>query len=137
MVIAGVTLTRFRITGLMASGALAVCSLAFDGCTSNSKAKSEARTAFLAGQQESMMRMQQSQNQGPAVTVQGQVRNNVVPWTEELTVAKAIVAADYFGRSDPREIILVRQHTAKRIDPKILLSGEDIPVQPGDIIELR
>jgi hypothetical protein len=117
--------------------AAAVCSFALAGCTSNSRAKADARTAYLAGQQESMMRMQQSQNQGPVVTVQGQVRNNVVPWTEDLTVAKAIVAADYFGRTDPREIILVRQRFAKRIDPRTLLSGTDVPLQPGDILELR
>ncbi len=124
---------KFRATSAFI---LSVALLLSGGCTSKSKAKQEARTAYLAGQQEAMMRMQQSKN--PIVTVQGKVRNSVVTWTEDLTVAKAIVAADYYGYGDPREIILVRQGIAKRIDPKKLLSGEDdLALQPGDIMEIR
>jgi len=114
---------------------------AFTGCTTKAKARAEARTAYLAGQQEAIMRMQQSKAStapaGPTVTVQGRVKNPVVPWTEDLTAAKAIVAADYYGLSDPREIIIVRQRKAIRLDPRKLLNGEDPPLQPGDIMELR
>ena len=110
-------------------GVLPLC-----GCTTKAKARAEARAAFLAGQQQGMMRMQQSQN--PSVTVQGAVKVPMVPWTEDLTVAKAIVAAEYYG-NDPREIILVRQGVANRIDPKQLLTGQDPPLQPGDILEVR
>jgi hypothetical protein len=49
--------------------------------------------------------MQLTQN--PSVAVQGAVRNPLIPWTEGLTVARAIVAAVYFGAKDPNEIILV------------------------------
>jgi hypothetical protein len=79
--------------------------------------------------------MQQAQT--PSVTLQGTLRNPVIPWTQDLTVAKAIVAADYYGSGDPRQIILVRQGIATRIDPKKLLTGEDPPLQPGDILEVR
>ena len=81
------------------------------------------------------MRMQQ--NQAPTVTVQGKVRMNVVPWSEDLTLAKAIVAADYYGPTDPREILLVRRGTANRIDPKTLTDNEGPVLLPGDVIELR
>ncbi len=84
-----------------------------------------------------MMRMQQSQVQGPVVTVQGRVHNPTIPWSEGLTVAKAIVAADYYGVTDPREIIVVRQGFARRVDPSKLLLGEDLPLQPGDLMEIR
>ena len=50
-----------------------------------------------------MARMQQmqTQGQGPCVTVNGEVRNHVVPWTEGMTLAKALVAADYYRRRRP------------------------------------
>src|ERR1035437_11017856 len=66
------------------------------GCVSKSKADARARAAFIAGQQQAVARMQQIQGQGPSVTINGEVRNRVVPWTEGLTLAKAVVAADYY-----------------------------------------
>jgi hypothetical protein len=109
--------------------------LGLTGCTTKSKARAEARAAFAAGQQQAMMHMQQ--NQTPNVTVHGAVRNPLIPWTEGLTVAKAVVAADYFGRKDPAEIIVVRRGQAFRVDPKLLLQGTDPPLEAGDIMEIR
>ena len=76
------------------------------------------------------------QNQGPNVTVIGPVRNSNIPWEEDLTVAKAIVAADYVSAFDPHQIILVRNGRGTRIDPKQLLKGKDFPLQPGDVIQI-
>jgi hypothetical protein len=92
----------------------------------------------MAGQQQAMMRMQQAQTQGqgPCVTVNGEVRNHVVPWTEGLTLAKAVVAAEYSGTTDPGQIMILHNGVATRLDPKQLLSGVDIPLQPGDIVQL-
>ena len=59
-----------------------------------------------------------------------------MPWTEGLTLAKALVAADYFGATDPGQIIIVHNGIATRVEPKQLLSGVDIPLQPGDIVQL-
>jgi hypothetical protein len=122
----------------VAAAFVAACMLSLAlgaGCTTKAKAQAEARTAFLAGQQQAMMRMQQ--NQAPTVSVNGKVRMNVVPWNEELTLARAIVAANYYGSSDPREIILVRRGAANRIDPKTLVDNEGPVLLPGDVIELR
>jgi hypothetical protein len=126
---------RFSIPGVCVLSLLAV---AFGGCVSKSKANAQARAAFLAGQQEAMTRMQQAQTQGqgPCVTINGQVRNRVVPWTQGLTLAKALVAADYFGAADPGQIIIVHHGIATRVEPQKLLSGVDIPLQPGDIVQL-
>ena len=110
----------------------------FSGCVSKSKADAKARAAYLAGQQQAIMRVQQAQTQGqgPSVTVNGEVRNHVVPWTEGLTLAKALVAADYLGAADPGQILIVHNGRATRVEAKQLLSGVDIPLQPGDIVQL-
>ena len=81
-----------------------------------------------------MARMQQAQ--GPSVTVNGEVRNHVVPWTQGLTLAQAIVAAEYCGAKDPSQMIIVHNGVATRLDPRQLLTGTDIPLQSGDIIQL-
>ena len=43
------------------------------------------------------------------VLVRGDVKNQVIPWTEDLTLARAIVAADYQSVFDPRTILVIRQ----------------------------
>jgi hypothetical protein len=104
------------------------------GCVSQTKANARARAAFLAGQQEAVARFQQAQ--GPSVTINGEVRNHVVSWKHGLTLAQAVVAADYIGAKDPGQIIIVHLGVAHRVDPKQLLSGVDIPLQPGDIVQI-
>jgi hypothetical protein len=116
--------------------ALLLITIALSGCVSKSKADARARAAFMAGQQQAVVRMQQIQGQGSSVTVNGDVRNRVVPWTEGLTLAKAVLAADYYGTKDPDQIIIVHNGIATQVDPRQLLSGVDIPLQPGDIVQL-
>jgi hypothetical protein len=113
---------------------LTLVAVALGGCVSKSKANAQARAAFMAGQQQAIARMQQAQ--GPSVTVNGEVRNHVVPWTEGLTLAQAVLAADYCGAKDPGQIIIVHNGIGTRVDPKELLSGVDVPLQPGDIVQL-
>jgi hypothetical protein len=98
------------------------------------EAKVEAQKAFFAGQQQAMMRM--SQPQQPVVTFIGPVRNPMVPWSQELTLAKAIVAAGYDAKADPRQIMIVRNGQAIPVDPKKLLEGEDMPLVAGDLVQI-
>ena len=100
------------------------------GCTTKSKANAKARAAFMAGQN-SALRMQP---QGLTVSVIGAVRNPVILWTEDLTLAKAIVAAEYQEQRNPREILIRRGGEEFRIHPNTLLKGDDIPLQPRDEI---
>jgi hypothetical protein len=72
-----------------------------------------------------------------AVFVRGDVRNPVVPWSEDLTLARAILAADYVGRFDPHSINLIRGNRSKRFSAAMLLAGADTELEPGDIIEIR
>ncbi|MCX6924983.1 MAG: hypothetical protein NT154_17475 [Verrucomicrobia bacterium] len=126
---------RSILTGLCVPLLLGIMS---GGCVSKSKAKAQARDAYLAGQQAGIAKMQQmqTQGQGPCVTINGEVRNRVVPWTEGMTLAKAIVAADYYGATDPGQILVLRNGVAFRIDPQQVLSGSDVPLQPGDVVQL-
>ena len=116
---------------------VALLATAFASCVSKSTARLQAQAAYLAGQQQAMQRMQQAQVRGPIVTVLGQVRETIVPWTADLTLAKAIVVAGYYGAGDPAEIVITREGQQIPIDPKSLLNGQDVPLQPRDVIELK
>jgi protein involved in polysaccharide export with SLBB domain len=105
------------------------------GCTTKAKAKAHAQAAFAAGQQQAMALM--NQPRGTHVTVIGQVRTPMLPWSEDLTLAKAIIAAGYYGAADPKEIFIVRNGKASRVDPKQLLNGEDVPLQAGDVVQIK
>ena len=116
-------------------GCAFLIAFALAGCTTKAKAKAQAQAAFAAGQQQAMIRMQQTQ--APNVTVHGAVKNPLIPWTEDLTVAKAIVAADYYGPKDPAQIFIVRKGQAVRVDPKQLLNGNDPPLEANDLLDLQ
>jgi hypothetical protein len=117
-------------------GVLLVVVLA-SGCVSKSTAQAQARAAFLQGQQQALERMQQTQPRGPTVTFIGEVRNQLIPWTADLTLARAIVAADYFGANDPSAIVVIRDGQQTAYDPKKLLQGNDVLLEPRDVVEIR
>ena len=113
---------------------LCVLAIAITGCTTKSAAKAQAQAAYSAGQQQALERALQSRN---SVTILGPVRNPLVPWTEDLTLAKVLVAADYYPKTNPREIFIVRQGRALPVDVNHLLGGEDVPLQAGDVVNIR
>jgi hypothetical protein len=118
--------------------ALLFLSLALhSGCVSKHEADVRARAAFFAGQQQAAQMTRQTQLQGPTVTVIGEVRNSLVRWTADLTLAKAVIAADYYGATDPVDIIVQRDGKEVRYDPQKLLSGEDVQLEPNDVIQLK
>ena len=108
--------------------------IALAGCVSKSKAKMQQQTAFMAGQQQALERALQARN---TISVIGPVRNPTVPWTEDLTLAKAIVAAQYYPGAPPREIVIMRNGQPMAFDPKRLLAGEDFHLEAGDIVNIR
>jgi len=112
-----------------------VLAFAFTGCTSRSKAKAQARAAFAAGQNLAMAQALEAQR--TSIRVVGNVRNPEIPWAEGLTLAQAIVAANCVDKRDPREIVLIRQRERIALDPKTLLRGDDVPLEPGDTIEIH
>ena len=113
---------------------LVIVALLQSGCTTKSKANAAARAAYSTGQQQATERILQSRN---SVTIMGPVRNPLVPWTQDLTLAKALVASDYYGKANPREIVIVRSGQPMPVDPKQLLAGEDVPLEAGDVVRIR
>jgi hypothetical protein len=105
------------------------------GCVSHKVADLQARQAYMAGQQQAVKQWQSQRP--PEVVVRGPVRNPVIPWVEDLTLAKAIVDADYTGFMNPILIRVIRNgqmiDEMKGID---LLHGHDAPLEPGDIVEV-
>ena len=104
------------------------------GCTTRSKARLKEQNAFLAGQN-AVLRQQQAQS--PGVTIVGSVQNPQVPWVAGLTLAQAIATANYVGADEPKQIIITRNGESAALDAKVLLDGTVIPLEIGDVIELR
>jgi hypothetical protein len=111
--------------------------IVLNGCVTKTEAKRQAQVAFMQGQQQAMMRMQQMQSHGPSVSFTGPVQSMVVAWHPGLTLAKAIISANYLGSGDPSAIVIHRYGQDIPIDPKTLLNGEDVPLQNGDTVEIQ
>jgi hypothetical protein len=76
--------------------------------------------------------------QQPLVWIRGDVKNPAVPWNDQLTLARAIVAAEYKGLWDPHVIMIIRQGQTYRVKPRDLLSGRDDPaLEPGDTVVIE
>lgn len=105
------------------------------GCVSKSKAEAKARAAYLAGQQDAA-RLQRDQAQVGTVTINGLVRQSVLPWTQQMTVGTALIAADYYG-PDPTQIIIVRGGRAMTLNAADLLAGRDVQLLAGDVVQIQ
>lgn len=115
--------------------AILMTALAVAGCATRSGSRAQAQIAYLAGQ--NMVLQQQLAAQFHGVTVIGAVENPQVAWVEGLTLAQAVATAKYTGRAEPKQIIITHQGESATLDAKVLFSGTDIPVDAGDVIELR
>jgi hypothetical protein len=109
--------------------------LAVAGCTTKSQAQREAQAAYLAGQNAALKRQLAAQANG--VTIVGPVQNPQVPWVAGLTLAQAIATANYLGADAPKEIVITRRGESATLEPDVLLNGTSVPLEPGDVIELR
>jgi hypothetical protein len=76
--------------------------------------------------------------QKAVVWVRGDVKNRAVPWDEEMTLSRAIVAAEYTGFSDPHAISILRAGQAYKVNARDLLRQRDDPaLQPGDVVVIE
>lgn len=118
----------------VAVAVFAVVMVLTSGCETKSKARLQQQTAYMAGQQQAMTQAQA----GKTVRITGEVQNSTIPWTETLTLSQAIVDADYRGLRDPRRIVVRRFNQPPiTIAPRQLLQGEDMPLQPGDVVQIE
>jgi len=107
----------------------------FCGCVTRSQARAQAQAAYLAGQQDALAKM--AADQRTSVFIVGSVQKSEVPWVEGLTLAQAIATANYTSIHNPKEITITRQGEQAGINPKDLLNGHVVPLQPGDTITIR
>jgi hypothetical protein len=114
-----------------------VLALAATGCTTKSQARLKEQNAFLAGQNTALHQQAQAAAQASGVAIIGAVQNPQVPWVAGLTLAQAIATANYIGAEAPKQIIITRQGESATLDAKVLLDGTDIPLEKGDVIDLR
>ncbi len=109
--------------------------LVVSGCSTQKKMEGQQQTSFLAGENAELRREQGEQFQ--TVTVMGDVQNSTVPYVEGLTLAQAIATANYLDPKAPKKILITRNGETAELDTKVLFSGATIPLEPGDVIELR
>ena len=118
------------------------------GCASDKKKTDEQlRRAYVAGAQAARQQMLQSQSQepqlqtapssDPQVRILGPVRNPVLPWMDGLTLARALVLAEYQRNDTPALITIYRNNQPLQIDPQTLLNGADYPLFPGDLVYIQ
>ena len=105
------------------------------GCTTKSGAQARAQQAYLAGQNAALRQQKAAQFSG--VTIVGPVQNSQVPWVAGLTLAQAVATANYLGAQTPKEIIITRQGESATLGADVLLNGVPVPLEPGDVVELR
>ena len=122
---------------LSLSVCLAVSAGSLAGCVTKSKADAQARAAYLAGQQAAFMQLREQPRPELSVTFVGPVNHPNVKWLPGLMLSQAILNAGYSVPTDPKSIVIRRNGGEIPFDPKRLLAGEDFPLQPGDVVELR
>ena len=110
-----------------------ILALVAAGCVTRSQADAQSRAAFMAGQEAAYKSMGETMAD---VVVLGNVQKHDVPWVNGLTLAQALATANYIGSQDPQQIILKRNSVETQVDPKQLLNGQDMPLQPGDVISV-
>ena len=73
-----------------------------------------------------------------AILFSGDVKAQVVPWVEGITLAQALIAAQYTGFWDPHSITVTRNGIPYKVDVKKFLRGDENPeMQAGDSVEVR
>ena len=75
--------------------------LLFLGCTTDSRARLEARDAYLAGQNAALHQAQPDSGM-PSVTIIGPVQNPHVPFVAGLTLVQALATANYLDSHNPK-----------------------------------
>ena len=112
--------------------------LALSGCADKAKSREQLQHAYAAGVEAGKLQaQQQAQSAVPQVKFLGHVRNPMVLWTDGLTLAKALVDAQYLEQNTPTAITIYRNGQPIRVDPQTLLSGQDYPLFPGDTIVVQ
>ncbi|HEX7654409.1 MAG TPA: hypothetical protein VF607_12945 [Verrucomicrobiae bacterium] len=104
------------------------------GCTTTTRSRLQAQNAYLSGQNSAL---QQQLAQYNGVTLVGAVKFPQVPWVAGLTLAQAIATANYVGEHDPVAVVITRQGEQAVLEAAAIFGPASIPLEPGDVVELR
>ena len=105
----------------------------FCGCVTEAQAGARERAAYLAGQKAALA----SVGVGQGVTIIGAVEHPNVPWVEGLTLSQAIATANYTSHRNPKAITITRQGEEIIVNPRDLIGGHVVPLQPGDTVKIE
>jgi len=120
---------------LILTGALALLiSVLFCGCVTEAQANARAKAAYQAGQKAAF---ESIGGTGQGVTIIGAVDHPNVPWVEGLTLAQAIATANYTSHRNPKTITITRQGEEISVNPRDLIGGHVVSLQPGDKITIQ
>jgi glycogen debranching enzyme len=128
---------------LFSAGLILLLVLATGGCASKAKQQAQIRRAYAAGEQAAHAQMEQAAQQQQQLAVDsqvrilGHVRNPLLNWEPGLTLARALVEADYENGKTPTAITIYRNNQQLNIDLQRLLEGEDYPLFAGDIVYIQ
>jgi len=126
-----------------------IFAVATAGCASSKKNSEQERLrrAYVAGAQaarEQIMvgqaqqpQLQTAPTSDPQIRILGPVRNPVLPWSDGLTLARALVQAQYLRDNTPSVITIYRNNQPLQIDPQTILNGADYPLFPGDMVYIQ
>jgi hypothetical protein len=106
----------------------------FCGCVTKAQANAQAREAYMAGQRAALASVA---GEGQVIQIDGPVKRAQVPWVEGLTLSQAIATAQYTGRHNPRTITITRQGETIGVNPRDLLNGHVVLLEPGDAVKIR
>jgi hypothetical protein len=118
------------------------------GCASKKDQQAQIRRAYAAGEQAARAQMEQAQNpqaapppgqstSEPQVRILGPVRNPTLMWYDGLTLARALVLAEYEKQTTPVAITIYRNNQPLVVDLQRLLQGQDFPLFPGDMVYIQ
>jgi ABC-type Fe3+-hydroxamate transport system substrate-binding protein len=120
---------------------LLLAAVVTSGCTTKSKARADAQTAFYAGQARALSDQLATKTPPPAppntVSIIGPVQVSALIWTSDLTLVKTIVAAEYIPAGEPSRITIFRSGQRISVNAATLLNGDDVPILPRDVVELE
>jgi len=140
------TAVNCRMQRIRFASVICAVVLAVFGCASHKKKNDEQlRRAYVAGAAAARMQMQENQTPQPVlppagdpqVRILGSVRNPVIIWSDGLSLARALVLAEYQRNSTPASITIYRNNQPLQIDPQAVLNGADYPLFPGDIVYIQ
>ncbi len=105
------------------------------GCKHQPTAREKQMAAFQAGQQRVISQMMEARR--TSIRIIGNVRYPEISWSDGLTLGKAIVAAEILDRGNPKMLFIYRQSGQIPVEPAYLLGGGDVPLEPGDTIQIQ